>query len=81
MEIFTDTHTIVLHSNDEQYTVPLTQLETIDGLPLPPKDAVSGTEVMWMYKGKTPYKATIVKGDECSTAMDEDVKGSPVLID
>ena len=63
----------MLHSNDEQYTVPLNQLETIDGLPLT-KETVVGTEVVWLHKGKTPYKATIVRSDG-STAMDEGVKG------
>ena len=51
---------MVLHSNNEEHTVPLSQLEHINGLALSKKDATIDTDVIWMYKGKTPYEATIV---------------------
>ena len=38
----------------------LNQLDNINGLPLSKKDATINAEVLWMYKGKTPYEATIV---------------------
>ena len=52
-------YVIALHSNDEEHTVPLSQLENLSGLPLP-KDATIDADGIWMHKGKTPYKATIV---------------------
>ena len=51
---------IVLHSNDEEHTVPLNQLEDQNGLSLSTKDATIGANVVWIHKGKTPYEATIV---------------------
>ena len=53
-------YAIVLHSNDEEHTVPLNQLENFNGLTLSKKDATIDAKVIWMYKGKTPYEATIV---------------------
>ena len=53
-------YVIALHSNDEEHTVPLSQLENLNGLPLAKKDATIDTDVIWMHKGKTPYQATIV---------------------
>ena len=53
-------YVIALHSNDEEHTVPLSQVENLNGLPLPKKDATIDTDVIWMHKGKTPYEAIIV---------------------
>ena len=54
-------YTIVLHTNEEEHTVPLEALEnTITGLPLQKEEAVINQEVVWLHKGKIPYKATIV---------------------
>ena len=53
-------YAIVLHSNNEEHTVPSSQLEDFNGLALSKKDVTMDTDVIWMYKGKTPYEATIV---------------------
>jgi len=50
-----------LHSSEEEVRdVPISALELTNGLPIKPEEAVMDTEVVWLYKGKTPHKATIV---------------------
>ena len=61
-------YSIVLHSNNEEQSVPLDELENTSGLPLSKKEALIDTEVIWMYKKRTPYKATIV-GIHVNTGM------------
>ena len=60
MHTFLVLYSIILHSNDEERTVPLDQLEGLNGLTLSKKDATIDADVIWMYRGKTPYKSTIV---------------------
>ena len=52
-------YAIILHSNNEKHTVPLNQLENLNGLALS-KDTTINADDIWMYKGKTPYEATTV---------------------
>ena len=50
-----------MHSSEEEVRdVPISALELTNCLPIKPEEAVMDTEVVWLYKGKTPYKATIV---------------------
>ena len=53
-------YSIVLHTNEEEKLVPLSALESMNGMPLKPEEAVMDTEVVWLSDGNTPYKATIV---------------------
>ena len=59
-------YTIVLHTNEEEHTVPLEALESTTGLALRKEEAVLDQEVVWLHKGKTPYKATIVGSQSCN---------------
>ena len=59
-------YTIALHTNEEEHTVPLELLESTTGLPLKKEEAVIDQEVVWLHKGKTPYKATIVGSQSCN---------------
>ena len=61
-------YSIVVHSNNEEQSVPLDELENTSGLPLSEKEALIDTEIIWMYKKRTPYKATIV-GIHVNTGM------------
>ena len=64
-------YAIILHSNEEEHTVPLNQLEDHSGLALSKKDATIDASVIWMHKGKIPYEAMTVgihtdKGKTCT---------------
>lgn len=41
-------YVIALHSNDEKHTASLSQLENLNGLPLPKEDATIDANVIWM---------------------------------
>ena len=59
-------YAIVLHTNEEEHTVPLEALENTTGLPLQKEEAVIDQEVVWLHKDKIPHKATIVGGQSCN---------------
>ena len=50
----------MLISNHKEYSVPLKELETTDGMPAKEADLPSGAKVIWLHKGKRPYEGHIV---------------------
>ena len=54
------------------------ELDSTSGLPLKKQDAVVDEEVVWLYKRKTPYKATIVGVHSSGTGRCEEKKDKSV---